>query len=220
MTDERPEMTPSVDSKKATAAAKDLIALLTKSYTDARGVHAETVIGAAASLAGAYTLRAAVPLQPGTQWVLSSEAVELICQGGPVGKPLADIILQSAQKQARARDWRPDIVAMRARASAAIGSSPYPPLSVPAQHYPREWSPNATVRLRPQVDRLMAEKSLNPHEAALALTLATGELIAMTATTLDPRIAATLALEIMIGVSYMRPLAHEFGSRPGQTATG
>jgi hypothetical protein len=39
-------------------------------------------------------------------------------------------------------------------------------------------------------------------------------MIQMTAKTVDPRITTLLALEIMIGVSHMRPLAREFGAPP------
>jgi hypothetical protein len=95
-----------------------------------------------------------------------------------------------------------------------FGSDRYPPLSIPQKHYPHEWSPNASVRLRAPLDRLFAKKGLNNLQAAATVACATGALIKMTAKTLDPQIATTLALEMMIAVSRMRPLDKEIGPRP------
>jgi hypothetical protein len=106
------------------------------------------------------------------------------------------------------RDY-PDIVSIRKRIAQAIGSDSFPPLSVPAEHYPHEWSPNAIVRLRSELDSIFASHGLTVVECAVALACTTGALINMTAQTVEPGITTTLALEIMIGTSRMAPLEKE-----------
>jgi hypothetical protein len=203
-----------VDWKKATAASQDVVTLLLEVYKDQRGVHVETVIGAAAALAGAQALRAASPLLPGTQYVVSAEADDLLMKGSVIGQSLTGIILQFAENVGVARSELPDPREINNRVIAAFGTSPFPPLSVPQVNYPREWSPDATVRLRDRLDFLLVSKELNAIEGAVACVAATASLIKMTVESIDPKISTTLALEIMIAVSHMRPLGREFGAPP------
>ena len=201
-----------LDWNKATDASRDIIDYLVNAYKDQRGTHAETVIGAAAALSGAYAQRSVQPVAPGIGYVVSDKVFDLMFSGGESGKPLVGIILQFAESAGVPRDRLPDPQAINQRAVAAFGSSSYPPLSVPQANYPREWSPDATVRHRGRIDALLARRHLNPLEGAAALAAATAELVKLTAKTLDPLIGATLALEIMIGVAKMRPLEREIAS--------
>jgi hypothetical protein len=207
-------MEVTADWTKVTLVSKDIINFLLQRYDDKRGVHVETVIGAAAALAGAYALRAAAPLLPGTQYVISEDANDLLFTGTAIGRPLTGIILQFAEGAGVRGNDLPDPAKINERVIAAFGGTEFPPISVPRRHYPREWSPDATVRLRPSLDLLLTQKGLNALESAVALTAATAGLIQMTSQSIDPKISTTLALEIMIGVSHMRPLDREFGAPP------
>jgi hypothetical protein len=203
------DMTVAFDWKKVEAVAPEIVALLMEKYADARGVHVETIVGAAAALAGATALRAVHPIAPGHQYVLSAEVDDLLFEGKAVGKSMTGLVLEFAEKSGLPPDCRPDIVEIRKRVVEAFGSKSYPPLSVSADHYPREWSPNATVRLRAEVDNILAKGHLSKTESAVALACSVGALINMTAKAVDPQVTTTLALEILVGVSRMRPLAAE-----------
>jgi hypothetical protein len=208
---ESPAPPAAIDWKKATEASRVIIDYLVAAYRDPRGTHAETVIGAAAALAGAYAQRSVQPMAPGTGYVVSDKVSEIMFSGGAIGQPLVGIILQFAESAGVPRDRLPDPQAINQRVIAAFNSSSYPPLSVPQDNYPNEWSPNASVRHCTRINALLAEYQLNAMEGAVALTAATAGLIKLTANAIDPGIATTLALEIMIGVSKMRPLEREVG---------
>lgn len=204
-------MAATVNWPKAMAEVKGLVDLLMARYEDERGIHAETVIGAAAAVAGAYALRATTDLAPGDAgYVVSADADALLFGTGADSVPLTTVVLDFAEAAGLKPENRPDTADIRRRVAAAIGSSTFPPLSIPRGHTPREWSPNAVVRLRPELDRLFADKGLGLTDAAAALAGATGSLIRLAAPTLDPAISTLLALEIMIGVSRMRPNDREF----------
>jgi hypothetical protein len=202
---------PTTDWKKVTEASQEIIDFLVNAYRDSRGTHSETVIGAAAALAGAYAQQSVQPMAPGTQYVISDRVSDLMFNDTVIGQSLVGIILRSAEGAGVARAQLPDPQAINSRVIAAFGSKSFPPLSVPRANYPHEWSPNASVRHRARVDAILDARQLNPLEGAVALTTATAGLIKLTATAIDPRIATTLALEIMIGVSKMRPLAAAVG---------
>jgi hypothetical protein len=195
--------------EKAASAVPELIDLFLKRYKTGRGVHAETVIGAAAALTGAAALQATTPMAPGRQYALSTAADQILFDEKPLGKSLTDVVLDLADKAGLRPDQHPDIIDVRRRVVEAFGSKSFPPLSIPVRHYPQEWSPNATVRFRGWLERFFARKGLTPLEAAAALACTTGALIQMTKDALEPCIAVLLAMEIMIGVSRMRPLDRE-----------
>src|SRR5262245_58198190 len=55
---------------KVIGQASDKIGkLLMQAYRDERGIHIETIVGAAAVLAGEFALRASVPRLPDTGWI-------------------------------------------------------------------------------------------------------------------------------------------------------
>jgi hypothetical protein len=208
-----PPPPPAIDWQKTNEASRQIVDYLADAYNKPpRGVHAETVIGAAAALAGAYAQRSVFAMEPGTGFVLSDEVSDLMLGGGgKIGRPLVEIILRAAESAGAARDQLPDPLAINTRVVAAFGSTWYPPLSVPESNYPHEWSPNATVRHRERIDAILAGCELNSVESAVALTDATAELLKWTAKVFDPRLAATLALEVMISVAKLRPLDHQVG---------
>ena len=172
------------------------------------GVHAETIIGAAAALAGEFALRAAEPKLPENGWVISQGAHRIIFGDGgadPVG--LWHLICEGAVQAGATPSALPQTEAVAARTAQAVGGSPYPPLSVPDKHYPHEWSPNACPRLRQAIEKTAAQHGIDHGDTARALALAIVLLIAQTKAVLPPATSATLALEIMAGVARMAPLA-------------
>jgi hypothetical protein len=80
------------------------------------------------------------------------------------------------------------------------------PLSIPDEHYPTEWSPNAGPRLRGAVREIALRYWLTPRQTALALGMATGNLIHQGKDLLPPKIAFRLAVEVMFATAKMAPL--------------
>jgi hypothetical protein len=194
-------------------AAGEIARFLVDAYRNQRGVHSETVIGAAAALTGEFTLRAAEPKIPERGWVFSERASRIIHGREPQGEiGLWSLIRRSATNAGADAKSLPDASAVAKRVAAAVGGSPFPPLSVPDEHYPHEWSPEACPKFRAAVGTIGAKHGISGEDLAVTLALATGILITQTARVLPPAIAATLALEIMLGVSHMVPIAEPIGS--------
>ncbi len=189
------------------AASSDVLKFLITCYRNERGVHAETIIGAAAALAGESALRAAEPELPESGWVVSEKTSGLLFgdhSKGQVG--LWDILREGAAKAGADASDLPDPAEVTARTAKAVGGSPFPPISVPEKHYPHEWSPNACPRLRDGIEQIFADHGLEGADMAKAVVLAIVLLINQTKGVLPPGIAAALALEVMVGVTHMAPL--------------
>jgi hypothetical protein len=185
------------------STADEVVTYLLDAYQDERGVHAETVIGAAAALTGEHILRAChTPEQlAGNGWITSSPADAFLFEDEQ------DITIYDLIKVITGlKDDMPDMVAITVRTAQAIGGSPFPPLTVDQVNYPHEWSPNAGVVHRDAVMRMAEKRGLSPRERALALGMVTAILINSAAGMLDKKIAVLLALEIMTGVTKMKPL--------------
>ncbi|MDH3236170.1 MAG: hypothetical protein OEQ29_21820 [Alphaproteobacteria bacterium] len=187
------------------------------SYVNEQGVHAETLLGAAAALAGEFALRAAEPILPDEGWVISTNAAGLLFENEASGEmTLWSIIRIGAERSGVGKSDMPDPGEAYGRAAAAsFGSTSYPPLTVPAEHYPHEWSPNACPRYREAIAKIGALHGLPMKDLAMALALAITLIMSKTAQILPPAIAARLVLEIMIGVSRMPPLQAEVAGSSG-----
>ncbi len=98
---------------------------------------------------------------------------------------------------------------MIARTAAAVGGSPYPPMTVEAEHYPREWSPIACSRYRNEIIEIHNEGGLDAQQSLASLGAAVAMLIMQTKDVLPVKISAVLALEMMVGVSRTAPIAKE-----------
>lgn len=192
-------------------AARDIVTQLIKAYRTERGIHAETIVAAAAALSGEWALRASgVPL-PDSGWIVGgtigelsvsgdSSAWKIICEGAVrAGARTADLLA-------------PDAVI--ARTVGAFGQSVYPPLSVTRQHWPSQWPPHAAARFREYVVDIGRQYQLEPRELMTACATATAFLIHEGRDALAPDVSCRLALETMIGVSRMAPLSPERG--PGE----
>ena len=199
-----------MNTDRTMQAGLQLTRLLVKAYESDRGVHAETVIGAAAALAGDFALRAAEPDPPATGYLVSERAGALLFGTDPLGTTgLCGVIRQGAVKAGAAESEIPELEDITARIKEAMEGGPYPPLSVPEEHYPQEWSPNACPRLRGAVDEICRSHGLTGKGAATALVVACAFLINETRQVLPPEIGACLALETMIGVARMAPVMDE-----------
>jgi hypothetical protein len=200
------------EMRNAFEAGHPLAQMMFDAYGEAGGrVHAETLLGAAAALVGEFALRATVPaskLDHMGGWVLGGAPDGLLyADEKPGGVLTIWTIVGSALSTPGSHFVRPSIEDIVRRNSAQIGKSPYPPLTIPANHFPHEWSPNATLKLRSRVQQMAAARSLNPRQTALALGWALFHMLRQSKQMgLDPTMAATLVGEVMIGVSRMMPL--------------
>lgn len=194
-------------TKATMQACANFAKFLINEYRDERGVHSETIIGAMAALAGEFALYAVEPVLPDDGWVYSEAVNGLLFENETKGQTtLWSAIRVGARRAGASPDDLPDPIDVVARVAQSVGQSPFPPLSVPKKYYPHEWSPNACPKYRNQIAKLALEQNLSATESAIALGYGIGLLIAKTSDTLPPAVAATLALEIMIGVSRMAPL--------------
>ena len=105
----------------------------------------------------------------------------------------------------------PDPIAVIKNVVDAVGGPSFPPLTVPERHHPREYSPNACVRLRPGITDIADRLDLSRRDLALGLAMATHCLILLTKDTLPPAIGVRLAAEISFGVAKMSPLTAALG---------
>lgn len=191
-----------------TAVGDELAALVAEHYRDPeRGVHAETMIGALAALAGEWSLVAIGQPLPDTGWVVASQATELLIEGDESAWALLSQIVISRGLVDSGN--LPDPIQVVAQTAAAIGSSPFPPLTVPDGHYPLEWSPVAGPRFREAITEMALRKGMTDRQMLLAMMVAIGLVIEGAREVLNPAVAIRLALEIMIGVSRMAPLDSE-----------
>jgi hypothetical protein len=182
-------------------AAKSLTALLLATYTHGGTVHAETVIGAAAALAGEFARRAADPSEP---YAIN----DILLEGAAHGRPTMWACIEQVAANA---DVPPSEMPDPATLLRQIGNGgpAFPPVTVPERHYPLE-HPSASVRLRPRVIDIADRLDLSRRDLAFALGMATAGLIELNGDDLPPAVAIRLAAEIMFG-SAMAPLAEAVG---------
>jgi hypothetical protein len=193
-------------------AVQEIKGLLLESYATAnKVVNAETVIGAAAALVGEYALRSTGLRLPETPTYIAGGPQDGILYTDmakvPAGPTAWGVIAMAALQAGAEPRELPSIPDVMARTAAAFGKSPFPPLTVPQEYWPKEWSPNAGPRLRYDVGTIGMKHDLSAAELVMALAGTICHLIALTKDVLPPAIAATLAAEIMIGTARMAPLA-------------
>jgi hypothetical protein len=194
-------------------AAQEIHRMLLEHYASKNGVHAETVIGAAAALTGAAALQTLEPKLPDRGWVTSEKASLFAFGENESDKNcLWATITNGALEAGVAADRLPNRQVVNRRTVEAFGSSPYPPLSVSASHYPREWSMEAVPRFHSQLTKIGMRNQIGPAELAIALAFTTSVLIRECAKVLNPEIAVRLALEVMVGSLHMVPLTESMVS--------
>lgn len=196
------------DLKKLSQVGAKIAQHLMQAYRDPRGIHVETVVGAAAVLAGEFALRASAPRLPDFGWIAGAPADALIYGGGDkVPVTLWSVVQVVMLGIGIDRSQMPNLPAVAERASANVGAAQFPPqLSVPPEHYPQEFSPNAAPRHRDAVSAIAREASLDPTQSALALAFTVALLIKNAHSVVPAPILAALAAELMIAVTRMAPL--------------
>ena len=166
---------------------------------DQKDLRSETIIGALATLAGERLL-----LSAGQEISRSRLGLELDDLAS------ASAVIASSAEAAGVPETSLRHPASIARAaSAEIGLSPLPPLSVPRQHYPQDRSANAIAGLRDTVRHHQASWRFGNRQMSLVLCHVIGRHIVQIRDRLDPATATTLAMETMIGVTLISPLAQE-----------
>lgn len=195
--------------KKAGKGGGAIVTLLMQAYRDGRGVHAETILGAAAVLAGEFALRAVVPALPREGWIVGAPADALMFGGFPGEKnrpTMWSIVQVFAIDKFGGMSQLPNMDIIATRASKAIAAKSFPPqLSIPSEHFPREFSPNACPRFRRQIMALAAEHGLDPTETALAFGFAIAILIMNTHQLVPAKVLTTLAAELMVAMTRVAP---------------
>jgi hypothetical protein len=201
------------DLKKLAQVGARIAQHLMQVYRDPRGIHVETVVGAAAVLAGEFALRASAPQLPDsglpdTGWIAGAPADALIYGGSDkIPVTLWSVVQVVMLGLGIDRSQMPDLRAVAERASANLGAAQFPPkLSVPPQHYPHEFSPNAAPRHRDAVVAIAREAGLDPTQTALALAFTVALLIKNAHAVVPAPVLASLAAELMIAVTRMAPL--------------
>jgi hypothetical protein len=188
-------------------AGREIAQALISGYRDERGVHAETIIGAAAALAGEFALRATgAELPKGPAWIVGGDVDKLLYGAGEEKATMWALLKLAATNAGVPAGELPDIREIVARTTNAIGKAPFPPLTIPKENYPREWSPDACNRFRGTVRSIAKRLGLSPQETATAIAFATMTLIEQTKSIVPPKVTVTLAAEIMVGVSRMAPV--------------
>jgi hypothetical protein len=193
------------------AASQEFVALLLAAYGDGEGrVHAPSVIGAAAALTGEFAQRAGdIPSGTGKPGYVFGDAINaVLLEDADKGRATVWACLQRAGRDAglSERDIVDPIEVIR-NVAAAVGGPSFPPLTVPKEHYPHEYSPNACVRLRPKVIAIADRLELSRRDLAIGLAMAIHGLILLTRDAVPPAISVRLAAEIVLGVAKMNPLA-------------
>lgn len=200
-----------IDVATLRRTGKEIADFLQESYHDHLGVHAETVVGAAAALTGEYSLRAVLPNLPRVGWIAGGPADELILgKEGEIALSLWKLILMSVDTSKSEQFRAPDIRGVTLAIADSIGRTPFPPLSAPAIHFPREWSPEACPRFRKQIDGIGAQHKLSQVQLAMSLAIAVALLIERAKGAVPIQVLLSLTAEIMIGVSRMAPLPDNY----------
>lgn len=207
------QLNPNPDLKKAGKGGTAIVNLLMQAYRDGRGVHVETILGAIAVLAGEFALRAAVAVLPKQGWIAGGPADALMFGGFPGEKnrpTMWSVVQVVAMTELGGMSQLPNMDVIATRASKAIAANSFPPpLSIPSEHFPREFSPNACPRFRGRIMAIAAEHDLDPTETALAFGFAIGILIKNTHQLVPAKVLTTLAAELMVAMTRVAPRDEE-----------
>ena len=189
------------------AAADEILVLLNRAHLATGQIHPETVIAAAAALAGERSLTATTAVAPGYGYVVSAAATELLT-GDPADPDAGLNAWRIVRDHARAAGATilPDMPAILARCAAGFGQPGYPEIDVPDRHQPQGYPLFAGPRHRAAVDAIGRRHRLDPPDLALACAEAAGRMIEAASGMLPPEIAASLAACVMAGAARIAPL--------------
>lgn len=189
-------------------AAADIVAMLLTAYTFQERLQAESAIAAAAALTGEFALRSTGLPLPEKGTVSGNAANDVLFAGAPDGRATAWMFMMHAAMAAGVAEHElPRVEASAAALAQAPAGAMLPALSVQEKYIPHELPLNVGPRFRYRVLAIADTHDLSLREVTIALAAAAGQLIIRTQHEFPPRIAVTLATEIMLAVARMAPLA-------------
>jgi hypothetical protein len=203
-----------VNADALLAPTEELAQMLYAAYTDRQNrVHVETMLGGAAALTGEFALRATGLPLPEHGFVLGDPINDILCEAKD-RLTLWDVLKSTASVTSLKESDLPDHIAIIRGIAEAIGAisgkgdgdKTFPPLSIPDDNYPHEWSPNACPRLRERVAAIGKRHHLTPRQLAFALAYAIVGIIKEAQEILAPAIAVRLVAEVMFATAKMAPL--------------
>lgn len=189
-----------MSGSSATTVGYLMAKALVDEYQGDDGLHPQTIISSAAALVGAMALHACEPHLPSYGWVTSSKVDALLIGAeANFADSLWNLVRCGAIEAGADPDALPEPAEVHGRIAAAVGSSPFPPLSVGEDHQPKEAPHEAIARLGPSIVAIGEEAGLDPMESTVACAFALATLIHENRDVVEPVQAATLALETMLG---------------------
>jgi hypothetical protein len=205
-----------IDAGKLIDAAEELAQMFYAAYAESNGrLHAETALGGAAALTGEFVLRSTGLPLPEFGFVLDDAIDDLLYRSETrvtIFHVLAMTVGVTRLQALQLPDPNEIVrrVACGMQQAARGEANNFPPLSVPRANFPREWSPNACLRLRRNVLAIGRRHRFTPRQTAFALAYAIVSIIRYLQQVLDPAIAVRLAAEIMFATARMAPLNRSF----------
>ena len=187
---------------------------LVGAYRDERGgYHKETVIGAAGALLGhaiqasAYNMAAngigtvsefeRMTNPPFGTYVNCADRIQIF-----VGDEFPFLLTVAEQLAWFPREAAPDLHEIVIRVIEQIGGDWFPRLSVPSQHQPREWSPDAVPRWRDEMRSHLDRHGLSQNLCeVICLMLAVGYLVSEAKDAIDPAVGLQLGFETAIATA-------------------
>jgi hypothetical protein len=211
---------PQDDNKKVEQCALGLYEWLTKALTQNGRIHAEDLISAAAAIVGEISIEAGGDFNPRKhdftpgQRVLSAKANVLFSGDTDISDAPADSIVGIFCEKLRTcgfqgADFPPSLKEIFSYFVANIGKAEdwgKVPLSVPKDHLPFMMPLRAAYESRAAVDKLFAPLAGDTKLRLRAATLALAETLCQTRDVLDRKVAITLALETVNGMSKTAPM--------------
>jgi hypothetical protein len=201
-----------LDTEKLALVARDLISMLYGAYSRGEDApHPETVIGAVAALTGEFMLRATGLPLPKIGFVFDDQIDDMLYMSDEHMTIWNAIETVTAVTRLEAKDLpQPSALIQRVGCGVALAmqgeGKNFPPLSVPYENYPEEWSPNAGVRLRNSVFEIGRKHGCTRWQLAFALAYATVGIIRDAQEVLSPAIGVKLAAEILFATARMAPI--------------
>ncbi|MEJ0063683.1 MAG: hypothetical protein WDO70_10940 [Alphaproteobacteria bacterium] len=202
-------MLPELNDRVKTAA-KTIEKAMLDMHADDLGIHVNTLISTVAAITAEAALRATIPegeLYSKRGVIFSGQVNGIICE--EKGGNILDYILFTGKKVGLSEHKFPNIDDIFRAAVIGIDKNQLPVLSIPMEHRPNFWAMAGAAYARDKILEIYRRNRLSSGEAVLAMTLVLCRILTVTKDTLAPEIAFRLALETLIGVAKLHPIAVE-----------
>jgi hypothetical protein len=208
------------DEATVEQCASALYEALAKVLTQKGRIRAEDLISAAAAIVGEMSIEAAGDMNPRDhtfspgQRVLSTKANILFSGDKDLNEAPADSIVGIFQSKLLScgfvrEDFPPSLKEIFTYFTANVGKAEdwgKVPLSVPAENHPFIMPLRVAYESRGMIDKLFAPLGNNHQQRLRAATLTLAKTVCETCDVLNRRIAITLALETVNGMSKTAPM--------------